>query len=112
MAERRRRLVAKGRPQEFNLLEATAAARDVSTELEAAWSGDGGGDGGRALDDLLTGLGTAYIEGGRVIWQPPKSLASFFVAYLERSVEELNTRLGEGTLILDDDGNIKAPVRK
>jgi hypothetical protein len=105
MPERPRKPVGKGYRQEFNLLEAMAA-RDVSTELAAVWSDPGNGQGGDALDDLMTNLGSAYIEAGRVRWVPEPGLEQVFIDYLTRSVTELNNRLQDGTLTLDENGNI------
>jgi|SRR5687767_15959983 hypothetical protein len=105
MPERQRKPVGRGYRQEFNLLEAMAA-RDVSTELEAVWSDAGSGQGGDALDDLMTNLGSAYIEAGRVQWIEEPGLHRVFIDYFKRSVTELNNRLQDGTLTLDENGNI------
>jgi hypothetical protein len=104
-----RKPVRSGYRQEFNLLAARATGEGVvATDLDRAWSSNGGGQGGGHLDDLLTNLGSAYIELGRVNWEPPDGLDPVFVDYLSQSVAELNRLLGYGAVRLDDDGNIVA----
>lgn len=107
MTQPRRRPVGRGYSQEFDLLQAATSSLDTSRTLEAAWNGDGGGRGGEHLDDLLTDLGEAYIEDGRVKWDPPPRLDPTYVDYLSQSVEDLNSRLRSGNLTIDEDGNIR-----
>lgn len=101
MTQPRRRPVGRGYSQEFDLLQAATSSLDASRTLEAAWNGDGGGRGGEHLDDLLTDLGEAYIEDGRVKWDPPPRLDPTYVDYLSQSVEDLNSRLRSGNLTID-----------
>jgi hypothetical protein len=123
MTAQQRQLVTRGYKQEFDLREAAAPSlrsadtstqlpkgvSEVSAKIEAAWSSDGGGRGGKDLDDIISGLGAAYVQGGRVVWDPPPGLHPTYMNYLSWSVEELNNRLQAGTLTIDEDGNIKAP---
>jgi hypothetical protein len=104
---RQRKPVGRGYREDFDLLEAGISAQDVSRRLETAWSGTGGGRGGQDLDDLLSDLGDAYIQGGIVKWNPPEGLDPTYVDYLSRSVGELNNQLQAGTVVIDDDGNIR-----
>src|SRR4051812_9768636 len=77
---------------------AEAPRAEVTADLEAAWESDGGGLGGRTLDERLTNLGRAYVANGRVRWEPPTDLDQALVAYLSRSVADLNSRLRSGEL--------------
>jgi hypothetical protein len=87
---------------------ALAARRDdVTGTLDAVWLSDGGGQGGRPLDDALTNLGESYIEGGRVGWDPPAELATSHTDYLSQSLAELNRLIEKGVMEIDADGNIK-----
>jgi hypothetical protein len=104
---RQRKPVGRGYREDFDLIDATVSALDVSMRLEAVWSGSGGGRGGRDLDDLLSDLGDAYIEAGVVKWDPPEGLDSTFIDYLSSSLRELNNRLQAGSVTIDDDGNIR-----
>jgi hypothetical protein len=103
----KRKPVGRGYREDFDLLEAGISAQDVSRRLESVWSGTGAGRGGRDLDDLLSDLGDAYIRGGVVKWDPPEGLDPTYVDYLSRSVGELNNQLKAGTVVIDDDGNIR-----
>jgi hypothetical protein len=106
MTERPRQPVGRGYTQTFDLLDARASS-DESMRLEALWSTDNRGP---DLDETLSDLGDAHIVGGRVRWDPPAGLDPVFADYLARSVEELNRRLGAGTLVIDPHGNITPPV--
>ena len=108
MTQRRRRQVGRGYTEEFNLLEAGVSSLDLSMRLEAIWSSPGRG---QDLDDLLSDLGNAYVEDGRVMWHPPPGLDPAFADYLSRSVEELNSHLQAGILTIDEDGNIRPVAR-
>jgi hypothetical protein len=104
--------------QDFDVVPAVAAAAsalpqispsDISVRLEYLWGSDGGGQGGRLLDEHLSSLGDASIDKGYVRWNPPPTLDSALVDYLARSVEALNSRLQAGTLTIDASGNIRPP---
>lgn len=121
MTQQQRKPMSKGYKREFDLLETVSpllvptsvAARscetssDISIKLETLWSSGGGGRGGQDLDDLLNDLGDAYVEDGYVKWDPPPSLDPVFGDYLSRSVEELNSHLRAGTLMVNEDGGIR-----
>jgi len=74
--------------------------------LAAMFASDGGGDGGRRLDDVLSGIGEAWLEGGAVNWEAPSDLDPAYRDFLSRSVEALNSRLAEGALVIDERGTI------
>jgi hypothetical protein len=79
----------------------------VTRMLNAIWSSDGGGQGGRPLDEALTNLGDSYIENDRVVWDPPAELSPDYADYLSQSVAELNRLIETGVVEIDDDGNIR-----
>jgi hypothetical protein len=89
--------------------EPEAAQTQLMAEIEAVWQSDGDGLGGRTLDERLTNLGDAYVEGGRVKWNPPPGLDQALTAYLAQSVAELNRKLSSGELTIDADGNVRSP---
>lgn len=80
---------------------------DVTRALNAIWSSDGGGQGGRPLDDALTRLGESFIEGGRIVWEPPADLDPVYTDYLSESVAQLNRLIERGVVVIDEEGNIR-----
>ncbi len=86
------------------------AGRSTSAEtrlLKTLWYSDGGGQGGRPLDEALTNLGESYIQGGRVVWELPTDLDSVYADYLSESVAQLNRLIEQGVMEIDSDGNIR-----
>jgi hypothetical protein len=108
MVQRPRKPVGRGYTETFQVTD-SAGASELSRTLEATWSEPSRGEGGDALDDLLSGLGQAYVDEGRVKWIAPSNLDASFREYLSQSVDELNKRLEAGELIVDEDGNIRPP---
>ena len=108
MVQRPRKSVGRGNTERFQVAD-SAGPSELSKSLEATWSEPGRGEGGDALDDVLSGLGQAYVDEGRVKWIAPSNLDAAFREYLSQSVDELNKRLEVGELIVDDDGNIRPP---
>ena len=108
MVQRPRKPVGKSYTQIFEVTD-SAGPSELSKTLEATWSEPGRGEGGDALDDLLSSLGQAYVDEGRVKWIAPSNLDASFREYLSQSVDELNKRLEAGELIVDEDGNIRPP---
>ena len=88
----------------LDLLSATAGKQDASSRLNAILSGRRN-DQSQALDDLLSELGNAYVESGRVGWEPPSDLDPTLASYLAQSIEALNKRMDAGDLSIED-GNI------
>jgi hypothetical protein len=79
----------------------------LTRRIEGIWSSDGGGEGGRPLDQALTNLGQSYIENNRVIWEPPTDLSPTYTDYLSESVAQLNRLIERGLVEIDTDGNIR-----
>jgi hypothetical protein len=100
---------------EFNLLNADSTSlrprrsrqrgdmSEANKKLEALWASGRGED----LDEFLSELGKAYVEEGRVKWDPPPDLDAVTADYFSWSVRELNNRLQAGAVRIDEDGNIR-----
>jgi len=79
----------------------------VTRLLDQVWSGDGGGQGGRPLDESLTGLGTAYVDGSGVVVELPDELDATYADYLKESVAQLNRLIEQGVMQIDSEGNLR-----
>jgi hypothetical protein len=79
----------------------------VTRLVETIWSGDGGGQGGRPLDETLSSLGTAYVEGNRVVVELPEELDPTYADYLQASLAQLNRLIEEGVMQVDSEGNLQ-----
>jgi hypothetical protein len=83
------------------------ATSSLTRVLDEVWTSEGGGRGGRPLDEALTNLGDPYIENERVVWDPPADLDPAYSDYLSESVAELNRLMDRGVVEIDAEGNIK-----
>ncbi|MEJ2870952.1 hypothetical protein WCD74_24530 [Actinomycetospora sp. OC33-EN08] len=54
-------------------------------------------------------LGEARVEGGGLVWEPPATLDAATRDYVTASVAELNRKLADGRLEVDDQGVIRTP---
>ena len=101
--------VAVATPSAVNqLAPPSARAPSVTSMLAQVWSSDGGGQGGRLLDEALTSLGEAYVEGDRVVWEVPENLDPLYRDYLLVSVDQLNRLIEAGVMQIDEDGTLHA----
>jgi hypothetical protein len=75
--------------------------------LDTIWSSDGGGQGGRPLDEALSTLGEIYVEGSQVVWEPPTDLDPTYQDYLAESVAQLNRLIEAGVMAIDAEGTLR-----
>jgi hypothetical protein len=75
--------------------------------LDTIWSSDGGGQGGRPLDEALSNLGQVYVEGSQVVWQPPADLDPIYQDYLAESLAQLNRLIEAGVMVIEGDGTLR-----
>jgi hypothetical protein len=64
-----------------------------------------------SIAELVGSLGEAYVENGRVQWEPPDSLDPTIREYFEASVQELNNYLDLGTAEVDESGAVSLGAR-
>jgi len=111
--------IGNGYTEEFELARPMAAsdltaavsasreASETSRRFVALWSSEGGNRGGDELDDFLSDLGNAYVEDGRLRWDPPSDLDPVVANYFSRSIDELNKQIDLDVMRIDDEGNIR-----
>lgn len=119
MRPKNRQTIGRAKVQEFDLLKSTKSSlitkatpetREIpnsSKRLQALLWNEDGEQGGDDLDELLSILGDAYIEEGRVKWDPPADLDPILLSYFSRSIQELNKLIEHGAIRIDDNGDIR-----
>jgi hypothetical protein len=94
---------------------AASAGRSTSAAtrlLDTLWYSNGGGQGGRPLDEALTSLGESYVENGQVVWEfsEDEDLDPTYKDYLSESVAQLNRLIKQGVMVIDDQGQLKPKI--
>lgn len=93
---------------------AASAGRSTSAVtrlLDTLWYSNGGGQGGRLLDEALTNLGEPYVgENGQVVWELPVDLDPDYADYLSESVAQLNRLIELRVVEIDAEGILRPRV--
>ena len=79
---------------------------NITRQIEALLAREADTRGAQSVDDVLSSLGEAFVDQGRVEWVLPDDIDPVLARYLTASVEELNNNLDAGLATIDDNGEI------